>query len=113
MKRIAFLLIVVATVACVAAYMAPASGRADDEAAPIYGVKLPAGYRDWTLISVARVGNPGNDMRAKLGNEVAIKAYREGKVPFPDGTIIARLAYRQVTSEETTTRCDKRRSNKD
>src|SRR5262245_44109416 len=71
-----------------------------DEAAPIYGVRIPAGYRDWALISVARVGAPLNDMRAKLGNEVAIKAYREGKTPFPDGTIIARLAWNQATSQE-------------
>jgi hypothetical protein len=72
----------------------------DEAAAPIYGVKIPAGYRDWTLISVARVGTPLNDMRAKLGNDVAIRAYREGKTPFPDGTIIARLAYNQTMSEE-------------
>jgi len=30
----------------------------------------------------------------------AIKAYREGKLPFPDGTIIAQLAWRRVMSEE-------------
>lgn len=33
-----------------------------------------------------------NDIRAILGNDVAINAYREGKLPFPDDTIIARLA---------------------
>ena len=27
-----------------------------------------------------------NDFRAILGNDVAIKASREGKVPYPDGT---------------------------
>src|SRR5262245_49835239 len=74
--------------------------QAEGDAAPIYGVKLPAGYRDWTLISVARVGGPVNDMRAKLGNDVAISAFRQGKLPFPDGTIIARLAWNQATSEE-------------
>jgi Cytochrome P460 len=79
---------------------APASGQGDAQAAPIYGVKLPADYRDWILISVASVGPPVNDMRAKLGNDVAIKAYRAGTLPFPDGTIIARLAYKQATSEE-------------
>ena len=41
-----------------------------------------------------------NDLRALLGNDVAIKAYREGKLPFPDGTIIARLAWSYVPSEE-------------
>ena len=34
-----------------------------------------------------------NDIRAILGNDKAIKAYREGKLPFPDGTIIARIAW--------------------
>jgi Cytochrome P460 len=81
-------------------YVAPASGQAGGEASPKYGITLPAGYRDWTLISVARVGAPLNDMRAKLGNDVAIKAYRAGTLPFPDGTIIARLAWNQTTSEE-------------
>jgi len=41
-----------------------------------------------------------NDLRAILGNDVAMKAYREGKLPFPDGTIIARLAWEYVSSEE-------------
>jgi hypothetical protein len=36
----------------------------------------------------------------KLGNDIAMRAYREGKLTFPDGTIIARLAWRQATSEE-------------
>jgi hypothetical protein len=52
------------------------------------------------MISAAQVGAPVNDLRVKLGNDVALKPYREGKRPFPDGTIIARLAYSQVTSEE-------------
>ncbi|HXW92521.1 MAG TPA: cytochrome P460 family protein [Terriglobales bacterium] len=100
MKRIAFYLVALAMAAGILALTAPLSGQADEEAAPIYGIKLPAGYRDWTLISVANVGAPVNDIRAKLGNDIAIKAYRDGKLPFPDGTILARLAYQQVTSEE-------------
>ena len=39
-------------------------------------------------------------MRAVLGNDIAINAYRSGKQVFPDGTIIARLAWNQATSEE-------------
>ena len=35
-----------------------------------------------------------------LGNDVAIKAYRDGEVTFPDGAIIASLHYRFVPSEE-------------
>jgi hypothetical protein len=72
----------------------------DNKSSPNFVTEIPAGYRDWSMISAARVGGKLNDLRVKLGNDVAIKAYREGKVPFPDGTIIARLAWRQVTSEE-------------
>jgi len=94
------LLVAVAAVAGVAAFTAPPSGRADEEAAPIFGVTLPPGYRDWRLISVAHEEGDLNDLRAILGNDVAIKACREGNLPFPDGTIIARLAWSYVSSEE-------------
>ena len=100
MKRIAFLLVTVVMLAGGFAYMAPASGQADGESAPIFGIKIPSGYRDWKLISVAHEAGNLNDFRAILGNDIAIKAYREGKLPFPDGTIIARLAWSYDPSEE-------------
>ena len=100
MKRIACLLVAVVTLTGVVVYMAHASGRSDGEADPIFGIKIPPGYRDWKLISVAHEEGNLNDLRALLGNDVAIKAYREGKLPFPDGTIIARLAWSYVPSEE-------------
>ncbi|MGC2211343.1 MAG: cytochrome P460 family protein [Candidatus Korobacteraceae bacterium] len=100
MKRIACLLVAVTAVAGVVANSVPASGYADEEAAPVFGIKIPPGYRDWKLISVAHEAGNLNDLRAVLGNDVAIKAYREGKLPFPDGTIIARLAWSYVPSEE-------------
>jgi hypothetical protein len=99
MKRISLLLAVVAVAGVVASW-APASGRADEEAAPIFGIKLPPGYRDWKLISVAHEEGNLNDLRAILGNDAAIKAYREEKLPFPDGSVIARLAWNYVPSEE-------------
>ena len=100
MRRIVFVLAAVAALAGVVAVMAPVSGQADGEAAPIFGIKLPPGYRDWRLISVAHEEGNLNDLRAILGNDVAIKAYREGK-PFPDGTIIARLAWSYDPLEES------------
>jgi hypothetical protein len=93
MRRIVFVLVAVGALAGVAAYMAPASGQADGEAAPISGVKIPPGYREWRLISVAHEEGSLNDLRAILGNDVAIKAAREGTLPYPDGSIIARLAW--------------------
>jgi hypothetical protein len=83
-----------------AVYMAHASGQAGRDATPMFGIKTPAGYRDWKLISVAHEAGNNNDLRAVLGNDVAIKAYREQKLPFPDGAIIARLAWSYVPSEE-------------
>jgi hypothetical protein len=102
MNRIVSLVVAVAVVAVagVVASSAPASRHADKEAAPIFGVQVPAGYRDWKLISVAHEEGNLNDLRAILGNDVAIKAYLGGKLPFPDGTIIARLAWNYVPSEE-------------
>ena len=101
MKGLAKLLgTAVIAVSGVGVYMASTSGHADEKAAPIFGVKLPPGYRDWKVISVAHESGNNNDLRAVLGNDVAIKTYRDGKLPFPDGAIIARLAWTYVSSEE-------------
>src|SRR5262249_36984 len=100
MNRITFLLIAVATVAGVIAYKAPSTGHADEQAAPIFVKEIPPGYRDWKLVSVAHEEGSLNDIRAILANEVGIKAYREGKLPFPEGTVIARIAWAYVPSEE-------------
>ena len=80
--------------------LSPPEAVADDNASPIYGVTIPAGFRDWRLISVAHEAGNNNDLRAVLGNDIAIKAYREGKLPFPDGAIIARLAWTYTPSDE-------------
>jgi hypothetical protein len=101
-RRIVFVLVAVAALAGVVDFMAPASGQTDGEAAPIFGVKIPSGYRDWRLISVAHEEGALNDLRAILGNDVAINASREGVLPLPDGTIIARLAWSYAPLEEST-----------
>jgi hypothetical protein len=100
MKGFAYLLLAVVALTGVLAYMAHASGRSDGEADPVFGITIPPGYRDWKLISVAHEEGNLNDLRALLGNDVAIKAYRERELPFPDGAIIARLAWSYVPSEE-------------
>jgi hypothetical protein len=100
MRGIAYLLVAVAALTGVVAYMAHASERSGEEAAPIFGITIPPGYRDWKLISVAHEEGNLNDLRALLGNDVAVEAYRAGKLPFPDGAIIARLAWSYVPSEE-------------
>jgi Cytochrome P460 len=100
MRRIGTMLVALIALTGGVAYMSLAPARADGAAAPLFDVKLPTGYRDWKLIPVAHEEGSLNDLRAVLGNDLAIKAYREGKLPFPDGAIIARLAWKYVPSEE-------------
>ena len=103
MRRIGLVLIAIAGLGGAAAYLAPASGQVDGEAAPIYGIKIPAAYRDWRLISVNHLAGAGANLkqvRAQLGNDVAIEAFRAGKLPFPDGTIMAALHWNEASSDE-------------
>jgi hypothetical protein len=100
MRTIRSLLGAVLTMSGMAFYMVRASEQPPGEADPIFGIKIPPGYRDWKLISVAHEAGNLNDLRAVLGNDMAIKAYRDDKLPFPDGSIIARLAWSYDASEE-------------
>src|ERR1700723_2799435 len=93
MRRTAFLLVGLLTVVGIVFFASRASGRDDGGAAPIFGIKIFPGYRDWKPISVAHEEGSLNDIRAILGNDVAIKASREATLPYPDGAIIARLAW--------------------
>src|SRR5882757_1537339 len=89
-----------AALVAMAGYLAPASGQASSEAAPIYGIQIPQGYRDWRLISVNHLAGGVKQLRAQLGNDIAIKAFRDGTRPFPDGAIIAALHWDEASSEE-------------
>src|SRR5262249_40384685 len=68
-------------------------GRSDDQGSPIFGVKIPDGYRQWELISVSQ----GKDeLKSILGNGTALKAYRDGKTPFADGSILVKLSWKRA-----------------
>ena len=101
MKRITLVIIAFGTLAGVIAFKAQASRHsATQEAAPIFVTQIPDGYREWRFISVAHEEGNLNSFASILGNDIAIKAYREGRLPFPDGAIIAALHYRFVPSAE-------------
>lgn len=100
MKRVVFLMIVAAAAAVAVGSMVTAFGQDDGQAVPIFGIKIPHGYRDWKMVSVAHEEGNLHSFAAILGNDIAIKAYRDGKLPYPDGTIIAALHYGHVPSEE-------------
>jgi hypothetical protein len=117
MKRIAFLFVAVVTVAGAVAWIAPLSLAQDNKGQVSTGMTagkatadtnhpkqvivttIPPGYRDWKFISAAHEAGELNDIRVVIGNEKAITAYRAGK-PFPEGTIIGRVAWKMVPSEE-------------
>src|SRR6201995_599979 len=88
------------TLAGVVTVMAATSEHGTADAVPIFGIKIFPGYRDWKLISVAHEAGNLNDIRAVLGNDIAVKSYREGRTSFPDGAVIARLSWNYVPSEE-------------
>jgi hypothetical protein len=86
--------------ACVIASMPLTASGVADQGSPIYGVKIPGGYREWELVNVAHEAGAYNDLRAVFGSAVAMKAFHGGTLPFPDGAIIVRVAWKEVPSAE-------------
>jgi hypothetical protein len=82
--------------------ISPALGAAGEtggvRAAP-NGIELPTGYKDWPVISSShRVDN--NTLRVIVGNEVAVRAAREGHTnPWPDGAILGKLVWKEAAKE--------------
>lgn len=100
MKRSILLLIAATTVAGAISYFALASEHAEENSLAIFLKEIPQGYREWKLIAVSRLTSPkGAQLRAQLGNDIAIKAYQEGKLPFPDGAMIVALHWDEISSE--------------
>jgi hypothetical protein len=74
-----------------------AAADAVGEGSPIYGVTIPTGYRQWEVIAPSQeVGL--DELRVILGNAISMKTYREGTLPFPDGAMLAKLAWKRVPS---------------
>lgn len=86
------------------ALSAPADNKApakpDPNASPIYGVTIPKGYRQWEFVAPALEKEPLNELRTVVGNKIAMDAYKKGKLPFPDGSILVKLAYKYTQSPD-------------
>jgi hypothetical protein len=103
MKRSAlflFALLAIAAVAGAITHMSHASSQSAAGAAPVYVTAIPPGYRDWRFISMAHEEGTLNSFGALLGNDIAYRAFRDGKLPYPDGSMIAALHYAYVPSDE-------------
>lgn len=103
MSKISVAGLALSFIAVIASGVSAAPRKPGDTGSPIYGVTLPDGYRDWRLISVAQENGKNNDIRAILGNDIAVKAFRDGNRPFPDGAVIVRLAWRYQSSPRNDT----------
>ena len=63
------------------------------------GIKLPENYKDWRVISVSH-RTDHKSMRVILGNDIAIKAARNGHTnPWPKGAILGKLVWKESKDE--------------
>jgi hypothetical protein len=76
----------------------PAAIGADIAVAPT-GVTIPKGYRNWQVVAPSQRDDK-DEIRVILGNNIAMKALRAKQLPFPDGAILAKLAWKRVKSVE-------------
>lgn len=76
----------------------PAATAADVVAAP-NGVTIPKGYRNWQVVAPSQRDDK-DEIRVILGNNIAMRALRAKRLPFPDGAILAKLAWKRVKSAE-------------
>jgi hypothetical protein len=106
----AFSIVAAATLALLAVDVHPASPRTQATLEPVFVDQLPAGYRDWFFVSVAREEGVLDDIRGILGNGATIQSYREHKSRFLDGAMIARLAYSYDSSDENNKAFGRRQS---
>ena len=106
MKHFTFFLVAIATMAGPAALIAPAPGHADGGPAP-FVTEIPQGYRDWRWISSAHEAGKLNSLGALLGNDVAIKAFREGSFHFqmaPSSLLCITVTSRQMKTTKSLAR---------
>lgn len=64
-----------------------------------HGIEYPTGWQSWSTIAVShRTDN--NTLRVILGNEIAVKAARSGKVdPWPEGSILGKVVWKDTELE--------------
>jgi hypothetical protein len=63
-EAVAFVVVAAAMVTGDIASRALAGGHADQEASPIFGVTIPAGYRQWELVAPSHEAGSLDELRA-------------------------------------------------
>ena len=98
MRRLHFIAVALLAAAGILAPPFPTATAADVVAAPT-GVTIPKGYRNWSLVAPSQRDDK-DEIRVILGNNIAMRALRAKRLPFPDGAILAKLAWKRAKSAE-------------
>jgi hypothetical protein len=70
-----------------------------DPLSPSHGIPYPEGWQQWATIAVSH-RQDNNTMRVILGNDVAVRAARSGKVnPWPDGAVLGKVVWKATELE--------------
>jgi hypothetical protein len=78
-KRNSMLTLAIAAIGCAAVSIQFAFGAADGgDSSPIFGVKIPTGYRQWELVAVSNEAGL-KELRGTLGNPVAMRPFATGR----------------------------------
>ena len=98
MPRLAAIVVALLAAAGVLFPAFPTATATEIVAAPS-GVTIPKGYRNWQVVAPSQRDDKG-EIRVILGNNIAMKALRAKQLPFPDGAILAKLAWKRAKSAE-------------
>ncbi len=90
---------VVALLASAGLLLSSFPATAAEVAAAPNGMTIPKGYRSWQVVAPSQRDDK-DEIRVILGNNIAMKAFRAKELPFPDGAILAKLAWKRAKSAE-------------
>jgi hypothetical protein len=80
-------------VACIALLLASGVAVGAEKPIALNGIALYADYLSWQVVAPSYREDRGQ-LRIITGNEIAVAALRAGKKPLPDGSVLAKVAWK-------------------
>jgi len=78
---------------CIALLMASGAAVAVEKPVAPNGIAMYADYLSWKVIAPSYREDKGQ-IRIITGNDIAVEALRAGKKPLPDGSVLAKVAWK-------------------
>jgi hypothetical protein len=78
---------------CVALLLAAGSTAASEQPVAPNGIAYHPDYMSWKVVAPSYREDKGH-IRIITGNEIAVEALRSGKKPLPDGSVLAKVAWK-------------------